>query len=292
MKVISLEQDKLNNLKRLSLPNGIVNTEAELYVLNKGMETLVFKKIFSTGEKQLNNKLNAVMMLGDNKDKIGIDELVIPNYLVSINDEISGFTVPKIEGYNLGVIVNNSKISNEKKLEYLYKVGKLIKKTQKLNSEKIKFNFGDLHEYNFIVGEDDKTYAIDLDGGYLNGGEPQPSKYLTINKNLNLFPTKYIKDANGLIIPDNNSDLLYYNIMILNTIGRGKISKMNKDDYNEYISYLNQLGFGKDILKSFKNIYSINDNLNPCDYFEQIPNDKIGEAGLKVFEYKKKRGKI
>ena len=37
MKVRALEQDKLNNLKRLSLPNGIVNTEAELYVLNKGI---------------------------------------------------------------------------------------------------------------------------------------------------------------------------------------------------------------------------------------------------------------
>ena len=80
MKVISLGQDKLNNLKRLSLPNGIVNTEAELYVLNKGMETLVFKKIFSTGEKQLNNKLNTVIMLGDNKDKIGEAGLKVFEY--------------------------------------------------------------------------------------------------------------------------------------------------------------------------------------------------------------------
>lgn len=80
MKVISLGQDKLNNLKRLSLPNGIVNTEAELYVLNKGIETLVFKKIFSTGEKQLNNKLNKVIMLGDNKDKIGEAGLKVFEY--------------------------------------------------------------------------------------------------------------------------------------------------------------------------------------------------------------------
>lgn len=80
MKVISLGQDKLNNLKRLSLPNGIVNTEAELYVLNKGIETLVFKKIFSTGEKQLNNKLNTVIMLGDNKDKIGEAGLKVFEY--------------------------------------------------------------------------------------------------------------------------------------------------------------------------------------------------------------------
>lgn len=296
MEILSLSQKQLDKLKKLPLPNGVFNDESEIYIMDNrkclGKEKLLLKKLFITKGDCIANKLYNISLLGDNKDKIGIDELVIPNYLVAIKRKIEAFTVPLIEGENLGIIINNPKISNEKKLDYLYKVGRLIKKTQKLEDKGIKFNFGDLHEYNFMVGKDDKTYAIDLDGSYLNTANPQPSKYLIENPNLGLFPTKYIGTVYGLIFPDNNSDLLCYNMMLLNTIGRSKVSKMNIATYYEYINYLKSLGFGSDIIESFNRVYSTADNINPCEYLDQIPNDKIGEAGVKIFKYKKSRGKI
>lgn len=296
MEILSLSPKQLDKLKRLPLPNGVFNDESEIYIMDNrkclGKEKLLLKKLFITEGDCIANKLYNISLLGDNKDKIGIDELVIPNYLVAIKRKIEAFTVPLIEGENLGIIINNPKISNEKKLDYLYKVGRLIKKTQKLEDKGIKFNFGDLHEYNFMVGKDDKTYAIDLDGSYLNTANPQPSKYLIENPNLGLFPTKYTGNEYGLIFPDNNSDLLCYNMMLLNAIGRSEVSKMNIATYYEYINYLRSLGFGSDIIESFNRVYSTADNINPCEYLDQIPNNEIGEAGVKIFEYKKSKGKL
>lgn len=297
MEILSLSQKQFKKLKKLPLPKGVVNTESEIYILDNkkfnSKEKLLLKKLTVIGESYISNKIYNVSLLGDNKDRIGIDELVIPNYLVSIDGKVESFAVPKIEGSNLGSIINNPKISNEKKLYYLYKVGKLIKKTQKLEDKGIKFNFGDLHEDNFMVGKkDDKAYAIDLDGSYLKSSYPQPSKYLIENPNLGLFPTKYISTGTGLIVPNDNSDLLCYNMMILNTIGKDEVSEMDIAGYSEYISYLKTLGFGKDIIKSFNSIYEAADNINPYEYLDQIPNDKIEEARVKVFKYKKSRGKI
>lgn len=72
---------------------------------------------------------------------------------------------------------------------------------------------------------------------------------------------------------------------------------MEKKDDKAYAidldgSYLKTLGFGSDIIESFNRVYSTDDNINPCEYLDQIPNDKIGEEGVKIFKYKKSRGKI
>ena len=67
---------------------------------------------------------------------------------------------------------------------------------------------------------------------------------------------------------------------------------MNIATYYEYINYLKSLGFGSDIIESFNRVYSTADNINPCEYLDQIPNNEIGEAGVKIFEYKKSKGKL
>lgn len=294
MKVMNLSQKQFNNLVRLSLPKEVTNTESEIYILDRknGHDSLLLKKLFVTNGSSMANKLYNISLLGDNKDEIGIEELVVPKHLVSIKHQISAFTVPKIDGINLGVILKDTKISNEKKLEYLYKVGQLLRKTRDLKVQGMRFNFGDFHEYNLIVGKDEKTYAVDLDSCYLDTANPQPSYYLSTNKNLSYFPVKYKTTKTGIVYPNNNSDLLCYNMMILNTIGRDKVSKFDISTYFEYVSYLKSLGFGKDIIHSFQNVYSSAKNINPYEYLDQIPIDSIGEAGVSVFQYKKKIGKI
>ncbi len=297
MEVISLSQKQLDSLTRLSLSHEITNTESEIYILDHGRnkysnDNLLLKKLYITCGSSMANKLYNVSLLGDNKDEIGVDELVIPKHLVAIKRQISAFTIPNIEGVNLGTLLHNTKIPNQEKIEYLYKIGKLLKRTKKLKIQNLPFHFGDLHEYNFLLGNDGKTYAVDLDSCYLNTSNPQPSYYLTVNKNLSCFPTKYKANSDGIIYPSYNTDLLCYNMIILNTIGRDKISSFDMSTYYEYTNYLKSLGFGKDIIHCFHNIYSSAKNINPCEYLDQIPEDKIGEAGAKIFKLKKEKGLI
>ncbi len=295
MKTITLTKKQLEKLTRIELPKEVANTESEIYLLDKGNwrysdGSLLLKKLHLISGDSIANKLYNISLLGDNEERIGLDELVIPKQLVSVDNNVIGFTVPRIDGENLGVILHDYKVSNEDKIKYLYKVGKLLKKTKKMTNIGLKFNFGDLHEYNFLINENNELRAIDLDSCYLNTLNPSPSYYLNTNKNLDIFKDKYKKNDMGIVYPDDNSDLLCYIMMILNTIGREKISRLGVSDYFEYVNYLDNLGFGKDIIRSFQNIYSKTNNINPSNYLEQIPDDKIGEASFKVFNLKKKRG--
>lgn len=294
MKTINITQKQYDNLIRLSLPLEVMNTESEISIFDYGKwknnhQRLLLKKLYITNGPSIASKLYNVSLLGDNKDEIGMEELVIPIHLASIKRLICAFTTPEIEGINLGVYLHNSKISNEDKIEALYKVGKLLKKSQKLKIQNIPFHFGDLQEYNFILGDDQKIYAVDLDSCYLNTPIPQPSYYLSTNKNLGGLSTKYRKNRGGIVYPTDNSDLLCYNMMILNTIGRDKISSFDISTYYDYIHYLESLGFGKDIIRSFQSIYLSSKNINPCDFLDQIPKDKIGPAGVKIYQRNKKR---
>ena len=92
MEILSLSQKQLDKLKKLSLPKGVINTESEIYILDNkrcnSKEKLLLKKLFVTEGDYIANKLYNISLLGDNKEKIGIDELVIPNYLVAIKRKI------------------------------------------------------------------------------------------------------------------------------------------------------------------------------------------------------------
>ena len=299
MEIINFSQKQLNNLTKLSLPNEVVNTESIIYKLDFGKwkfkdKHYLLKKLHVTNGSSMANKLYNISLLGDYGKNLGIDELVIPQHLGVINKQPCAFTVLEIEGENLGTIIHNPKISNEEKIGYLYQIGKLLKRTKGLKIQNSSFCFGDLHEYNFVVSnKDKKCYAVDLDSCYLDTKNPQASYYLTTNPNLHDFPRKYKSNTYGITYPTHNTDLLCYNMMILNMISRDKISKLDIPTYFDYIHYLKELGFGKDIIHSFQNIYSTAQNLNPCEHLDQIPLDKIGEAGMKIFTLKqKKRGRI
>lgn len=298
MNTIMLTQKQLNNLLPYYVEKEVRNSEAQIFMLNQGnwkfKDELLLKKLFITNNEAMASKLFTVSLLSDKEEEIGIEELVIPKHLVAVKSRkqnpIVGITVPKIEhSKNLGIILNNPKVNNEEKLELLYYVGKLIKKTQSLKKKGINFSFGDLHEYNFLVTEDNKLKAVDLDSAYLGTNYPMPSYYLVSNKNLDEIKGKYRKNKDGIVYPNKNTDLLCYDFMLLNTISRGQIHKLGISDYYDYLSYLKYLGYGKDIIKCFEVIYTSSSNINPINFLDQIPEDKIGESGIKIYQLKKDR---
>ncbi len=194
MKTIYLTNRELDSLTYFYLSRYILNTESEIYRLDlKRIEKkykisnsdLLLKKyddfIFINKQK-IKTKITNVSKLVKYEDELNIRELNIPKYKVSVGlkKEFIGFALNEIKNSeNLGSILYSDDVSINNKIYYLYNVGKIIDKVEKQKT--INFNFGDLHEYNFVVDNKNLVYAIDLDDIYLKGDIPNRSRYLTQN---------------------------------------------------------------------------------------------------------------
>ncbi len=293
MRVLSLTRRQFEKLENYSIEDDIWNTEASFYLLKQkeawNEVDYLLKYLYIQDKETLANKLFTVSMLGDRGEELDIEELVIPKYLTVIDGKVCGFVSKLEQGENLGLILQNPKISNEEKFSYLFKVGKVVKKVQENAKYVMPLHFGDLHPYNFLIERDaGKLHVVDLDSAYLETGYPSPSYYLCRNRYLGTLSEKYHPNSNGIIIPDNNTDLFCYNTMVLETIARENISRVGVEMYFDYLNYLKDLGFGENIINSFERLYWANDNINSCEYFDEIPMDKIGQAGMKVYKMTKK----
>ena len=324
MEIINLSQKEYERLTKYDVGHCEHNSECEMFILDNLSQRnkkysdgrFLLKRIYRNDSPDFEMKSFNVRLLNFNKELKNIKELVIPSHTVMVDRHAIGFTVEFIkDSVCLGELLKDSKIDNDKKIEYLAKVGKLLKKIKILNDKGIKFSLGDLHEYNFLIENDtEKLKAIDLDSVYLDTNYPSPSYYLNTSRSVLYVPNKYvpkyfnekltkddisfsrilseydIDEIDYIIYPNHNTDLFCYIMMILNTvIANGKISKEPLTNYYEYLNYLKKLGFGKDIIKIFQNVYTGADNVNPVDYLDQIPINKLGEANLKVYQMKKNK---
>lgn len=273
METITISNEKLNSLPKLNIDSSITNEEGNIYLYNDSL----LKTLYITSGSNYENKIKNVEFINNNV--VNIKELVIPKEFVNMDDKIIGFTMDYIKNVtNLGLILNNDEVCNKKKIDLLQKLGILIKKTSSLKKENIDFYFGDLHEYNFLTNKDEDIFAVDVDSVSLNDKYPSPSLYLNKNKNIGNLITKYKTNVYGITYPSSNSDLLCYNMIILNSISNNKISEMDLPEYNDYINYLKYLGMSKKLINSFNKIYSTEDNINPIDYLYEINDDVLNNA--------------
>ena len=298
MDTISLKTRDIKNLDIYDPGNEVFNTESKLFILEPktwSREGTLLKYLFIRRQSSLANKLFTVAMLNDNKKAFDENIFIVPNKLVSVDNEISGFTIPFLSNNtNLGVFLKDLNVPDEDKIKYLKELGNILRRVEMINEEGFDFAFNDLHENNFIINHDDndRLCAVDLDSSYMKTNYPQASHYLFNNMYINKIPEKYKVNKYGINIPDLNSDLFCYNMIILNTIAHGKVSSLNINDYYMYINYLSDLGFGDDLLASFRTLYSSGNNINPVNYLGGINTDKMGEANLNVFRYKVKKKQL
>lgn len=292
MNIITLSKKQLENLERLQLEEEISNKEAIIYKTttlpkHKVKKDSILKYVHIKNKESFANKLFTISLLSDYKEKIGIKELVIPETLVSVENEIVGFTMPEIKNAtNLGLLLHDETVSIKKKLRLLKSVGELLNKTQNLEKYGIHLYFNDLHEYNFLIDNDNENlYAIDLDSATMTTEYPQSSYYMMINKNLSSANQKYKCNAYGISYPDHNTDLLCFNMMVIDTIANYKVSMLSLEDYYDYIGYLSTIGFEKEIIDAFVAIYTNKNNINVSNYFEQIPYDNLNKATYEEYKH-------
>ena len=292
MNTITLRMHEVRKLKELPLEHGVFNTEALMLILPKTkcknkQESQVFKYLdCQDDEKQMARKMYTVNMLNSSEKYKEIKELVIPDSIVIVDGKLTGFACPLIPKHrNLGMILLNDKIPLKEKLSYLKQLGTIIDNVQRVEEESFKMYFGDLNEFNFILDKGNHLRAIDLDSAYIGQDLPcNEAYYLLKNKYLHKVKEKYHINSQNIVIPNEESDLYCYNMIILDTIAKTSMFKKNIDVYYEYLNYLDGIGVSKNLLDIFSDIYLPKKNSNPKEYIEEL-DPKLGrKLEYKVFQ--------
>ena len=296
METKAISYKKFKELKKLELHNSITSTEGTLFFVddkykwNKSQKLV--KRFYNTTGKTFGNKLYTLNALIDQKDNIDIKELVMPEKLVVCNSQVIGYTMDYIDGTNLSLLLKSIKLDREQAIDYLKQIGVILEKIQKLNEyEKVRnFYLNDIHEGNFVVDKNNTVHVVDIDSCRIDDNIPFIAKYLCPFSQVDLYPEKYsqkaAKGSGGYIMPDKNSDLYCYNIMILNYLYQDNITKLNINEFYEYLNYLVSAGFSYELVDSFSKLFENTDNINPYELLDLIPKDK-GKAIKKVYEYHK-----
>lgn len=292
MYIKNLRMRQIRKLEELQLAPGVLNTEALMLVLKKKNFPDRVDRVFKYLDAQedddvMAKKLYTVTTLDNaNNPYKKISELIIPDSIIYVDNSIAGFAMPLIKNHkNLGAIINDKSIPLSTKLPYLYQLGRIINRVQKVDNVKNKFQFGDLNEFNFIIDEEDIVRAIDLDSAYLGVGEPlNMAYYLLKNKYILSLPEKYRTTEDGIVIPTDDTDLYCYNMIVLNALAKENIYKRDINTYYQYLEYLKLLGLPDELLEAFNNIYIPKDNTNPKDILEDIDPSLEEKLDFKVFE--------
>lgn len=308
METISLTKKRFETLESYELPNYVYNTEGTLYILpikNRWATAYkLLKRLYLTNGKVFGNKLQTINSLIDNRSELDIDEIVFPEKIATVGGEIVGFTMPLIESINLSTALRSREISNERKIKYLRQIGLILEK-MKLRREYTnisEFYINDLHESNFIVDKDDNIRVIDIDSCKINGNGIFNSKYLSrksfINEvykygknnecNTDYSYHKYSTDLSGAFIPDENTDLYCYIIVILNFLYGDNVGNFTLQEFYEYLEYLQYIGVDKELLSYFDKIATCSENENPYELLDSLlPH--IGRSNYHVYSYNRKR---
>lgn len=290
---IHLRMHQVRSLKELRIGKGVFNTEALMLVLNKKYRTsdgrrMLLKYLDAQDDEEVMHRKEATLAYLNSSPYKEVEELVIPEFKVMVDSEPAGFAMPLIENHkNLGSILHSPRIPFQTKKKYLIELGNLIDKVDRVDAPH-KFSFSDLNEYNFIIDEEGKLRAIDLDSSYVEGLEgitpAAQAYYLLKNQYIAAIPEKYASKDDEVIIPSKNTDLYSYNMILLATLANESIFKLDMWTYYRYIDFLKKLGLDQELIDIFINIYSRKPNKSPRGLIETIPDNFTRRASYKVFE--------
>ncbi|MBE6147979.1 MAG: hypothetical protein E7167_00490 [Firmicutes bacterium] len=286
MKAFDLTLKQFSELEELKIPKGVANTQGEIYYLPRDMDEvqLLFKRIITPDQEYFLNKLETIIHLMEQEKEHAFPQLVYPNGLVTINENIEGFSMPYVEGYNLRTILKSSTVPFEEKKKYLVQIGMLLEEMRKyrLTGEYRDFYLNDIHEGNFVV--DKKTGSIkyvDLDSAVIAGLTPDRSMYLKpLNKFHGLeskYPIMQESYYGRYVKPSDDTEIYAYMTMILNLISQTNTRILSPSELMDYIYYLEDLGYPSELMEAFKKIYSLDSNVNPYESLEDLRDLSRGD---------------
>ena len=286
MKVIAISKKKFKELKPMKISKYISNTEGKIYDFRYRNEDKVIKALYTLDGPNFANKLYTIEMLDYNRKYLPTSFL-IPDSLCTVNGEVIGPVMTKFNGLNLSDVLRNPNIGFEEKKYYLIKIGELLEQLKNIRTytplNDIYIN--DLHAGNFIVDLNKRELKVlDLDSCKISDNKVTN----IIGGTLIDYVDKYKKSLDSEyfieLIPDENSDLFRYNLMLLNYLFDDRILSLKIDGFYEYLNYLENIGIDKHLINSFSKILDNCDNENPMYYLESLTLDQTIMANRKTYE--------
>lgn len=282
MKKINFTKEELNNLEKLHLVVGTIEKESIMYYSPSNENEII--KVYNN----FDNKLYVMEKLRNTRNllkyikEFEFDELLKPTGIALLDNEIIGIIYPIVEAYTARTYLNLNIVPMKLKIEIIRKIGLLL---EKINNSDSKFNaaFSDVHADNFLVNDikvdENKNItnlsimACDTDSMRILDSKGTPGLYLYDSEKLTEFD-KYKFDSEKIIIPDSNTDIYCYIMIILDFISKSNFAYcLNVDEYNRYIDYLDKLQYDSKLLESFSSIYKNDiDNISPLPYLDSLYN--------------------
>ena len=269
MQEIPLKESDIAKLKKYPLP-GIWNSESIIYYYKKEYDTdsLLIKKLLQTDTRSINKRIETINKLRDS-ELSEYKELVLPEEVIVVGGVKSGFTIPEvIDTLTLGEYLKKIHIPNKEKIEVLKKVGELVKKIQ---CQKQKFYFCDLHEFNFLIGKNKEISVIDLDSSSTSKTRLILGTYIIMDSKTHHIPKYRVKNY-AQSYPSRNADNYCYNTVVLNFLAGTRLHELPYDEFFDYINYLHNSGIIPEEMKEvYVNHYTDKKNELVVDYLDEIP---------------------
>ena len=274
MDAIVLTKRQFEKLKQHLVPDHISNSEASLYIIpskNQFNDKLVKVYKANSGDS-FSRKLYVVNTLIDSKDVIGSNDIVLPEKLVVVGDNVVGTSQEYINNnINMIDVINNTKIPMERKIDLLKQILGIINHVKYTAPLVNGMNIGDIHLGNFIYDLSEKRVKnIDTDS-YSIGEVSQPVAPMNIvGENFNGLDNKYKFNYVGLTIPNDESDMMYYQFIVLNTIANYEINNLSLNEFYDYLQFLKDNGYSNEVVDCFASIYTNKSNYIDNDILEQL----------------------
>ena len=310
MEIQNVSKKRLNSLSKLKLAKEVLNTEAELFLIdgknNWDKKTLVFKKLYVNQGEIFSNKLYTINELINKKNIINTEELVMPEKVITVKGEVAGFTMPYIDNINLKTILKDDHYDVFYQLSLLKEVGSILERLKRVRNytSVTDFYLNDIHEANFILNKQTgKINVVDLDSCKIGHNLAQASKYLSIAEPLLVKMNKYESDKQietkvkyeqnyntigGSFVINQNTELFCYNMMILNYLYGDNVATLNLEEFCLYLEYLVDIGVPKELVDIFNLIYIEKDNINPYEMLDCL-KEPVYQANHHLFDYKMKK---
>ena len=300
MQIINLTKKQFESLKPFKIKDNLFTAEGDFYIISLSNKWItvrkLLKKFHNISGKKYDNKIKTIKNLIELKHTINIKELVLPENLVAIDNEIGGYTMELVPSISLEEALLSNEIDIEQKIKYLYQIGEILEKmdyVRKYTNIK-EFYLNDIHENNFIIDVNTNSIrVVDMDSCKINDNLTTTigSKYLQPDTIITKIP-KYKQDENFVYgcsyIPSKDTDLYCYIIIILNFIYGGGIEKLSLEELYDYFEYLISIGVNQELINTFKKILSNSQNENPYKLLHSlIP--LYGRMNKNVYKCNRKR---
>lgn len=280
-KILKINKKDLDNFEKL-LTTGC---EGNFYFYDMPNERKVIKILKDLNNRYTRGGLENIKVLNQHIDILAKEfpELVLPENLVIVDKELCGYTMQYIKGVPLNIYLQAPNIEFKEKINILKSIGIFLEKLSYFKAPFGPIVLGDLHEENILVDEDGKIKIVDLNGIFLKANEIPNCKYLIADNGFYFKRPKYVVDITKDVVPNQNTDILCYCMIIMNFITKSDFYKLRDYQINEYLKYMKTINFPREFIKCIAKLYSIENNKNPYLYLDYITLDILKQSHMENY---------